>query len=169
MHASIYTESNTLPPLIIISQVHFMSLEATPLLALDSLTRRSISTTKFYVPSNMHASIYTESNTFPLLITISQVHFMNLEATPLLALYSLTRRSISRIFHCNQILRALKHACKQFYRIQHSPTYLPKTPRFSLASKILQQFLSLKAKKKFKGQSSEYKNRVPNHSKHSLW
>ena len=94
-HASIYTESNTLPPLIIISQVHFMSLEATPLLALHSLTRRSISTTKFYVPSNMHASIYTESNTLPPLITISQVHFMNLEATPLLTLDSLTTRSAS--------------------------------------------------------------------------
>ena len=120
MHASIYTESNTLPPLIIISQVHFMNLEATPLLTLDSLTRRSASiniplqpnftcpqtsmqvfltlyyhaakstslvwkphpfwlliplldgafleysiATKFYVPSNMHASIFTESNTLP--------------------------------------------------------------------------------------------------------
>ena len=99
MHASIFTESNTLPPLIIISRVHFMNLEATPLSALDSLTRRNVSIniplTKFYVPSYMHASIFTESNTLSPLIIISQVHFMNLEATPLLALDSLTRRSVS--------------------------------------------------------------------------
>ena len=93
-----FTESNTLPPLIIISRVHFMNLEATPLSALDYLTRRSI-----YINIPLQPNVtcpqtcifFTESNTLPPLIIISRVHFMYLEATPLSALDSLTRRSIS--------------------------------------------------------------------------
>ena len=102
MHASIFTESNTLPPLIIIRGVHFMNLEAIPLLALDSLTRRRVSIniplqTDVTCPQTciLHSIIFTESNTLPPLIMISRVHFMNLEATPISALDSLTRRSVS--------------------------------------------------------------------------
>ena len=68
----------------------------------------------------MYASIFTESNTLPPLIIISRVHFMNLETTPLSDLHSLTRRSVSINI---PILIALKHVCKHFYRIQHSPTF----------------------------------------------
>ena len=100
MHAIIFTESNTLPPLIIISRVHFMNLEATPLSALDSLTRRSVSINiplqpNVTCPQTCMQAFFTESNTLPPLIIISRVHFMNLEATPLSALDSLTRQSVS--------------------------------------------------------------------------
>ena len=134
MHASIFTESNTLPPLIIISRVHFMNLEATPLSALDSLTRRSISINiplqpNVTCPQTCMQAFFTESNTLPPLIIISRVHFMNLEATPLSALDSLLEGVFLLIFHCNKMLRALKHACKHFYRIQHSPTFNYHQPR----------------------------------------
>ena len=100
MHSSIITESNTLSPLIIISRVHFMKLKATPLSALDSLTKWSVSINiplqpNFMCPHTCMQVFFTESNTLSPLIIISQVHFMNLEATPLLALDSLTRRSVS--------------------------------------------------------------------------
>ena len=100
MHASIFSESNTLPPLIIISRVHFMNLEATLLSALDSLTRWSVSINiplqpNVTCPQTCMQAFFTEFNTLPPLIIISRVHFMNLEATPLSALDSLTRWSVS--------------------------------------------------------------------------
>ena len=91
MHANIFTESYTLTPFIIISRVYFMSLKATPLSALDSISRGDIS---INIPLQ-HANIFTESNTLTPFIIVSRVYFMSLKATPLLALDSIDRGDVS--------------------------------------------------------------------------
>ena len=75
-------------------------------------------------PPNMHASIFTESNTVPPFIVINRVSSPSLEATPTSALVPITRGNFSiKTPHCNPMLHAPKHPCKHFYRIQHISTF----------------------------------------------
>ena len=117
MHASIFTESNTVPPFIVFNRVSSPSGEATPPYALDPTTRGNVCIKTPLIlhcnpmlqPPNMHASIFTESNTVPPFIVINQVLSPSCEATPLYALDPSTRGNVSiktpLILHCNPTLQ----------------------------------------------------------------
>ena len=78
-------------------------------------------------PPNMHARIFTVSNTVPPFIVINRVSSPSLEATPPSALDHTTRGNVSiktpLILHCNPLLQPPQHACKHFYGFQHSSTF----------------------------------------------
>ena len=114
-----FTESNTLPPLIIISRVHIMNWKPHPFRLLIPFTRRSVSINiplqpKVTCPQTCMQAFFTESNTLPPLIIISRVHFMNWKPHPFRLLIPLLDGAFLLIFNCNQMLHALKHACKHF-------------------------------------------------------
>ena len=117
MHARTFTETNTVPPFIVINRDSSPSWEATPRYALDPTTRGNVSIKTPLIlhcnpmlqPTNMHASIFTESNTVPPFIVINRVSSLSWRTTPPYALDPTTRGNVSiktpSILHCNPMLQ----------------------------------------------------------------